>query len=141
MQEALIRCFTERMQGRADLEPAFDNQIHDDAQDYTLVMTDGVFEKDLTFLETGETVAFPQFAHGELLTEIEQIRAICRKMGTDCMVIDLTHPVLNFPVVRVIMPGVSDTLVFGSQLPRERDILTGFVAGERNAVASFFARG
>jgi len=38
------------------------------------------------------------------------VKSTVRSLKTDLIVIDQTHPVLDFPTVRVIMPGISDVL-------------------------------
>ena len=48
----------------------------------------------------------------DLFGEIEEIKRICTRFNTDFILLDHTHPVLNFPVVRVIIPRVSDFLPF-----------------------------
>ena len=114
MEEAAVRCFTERMQGRPGFMPKYDREIVDEVTDYNMYLRERVFEKDLSFLEPGDVVPLPRFSSGELAIEKEQVAAICRQLGTDCFVVDLTHPVVKFPVVRVTIPRVSDTMLYTS---------------------------
>jgi YcaO-like protein with predicted kinase domain len=115
-EEALTRCFTEGIQGRETLSSprkAFDRPViaGDRVKDYYSLMKCGVSPKDISFLQQGETVPFQQGpGKKDLMEEIEGLRQLVRRLGTDCVVLDLTHPVLRFPVVRVIIPGVSDFL-------------------------------
>ncbi|MBW2107427.1 MAG: YcaO-like family protein [Deltaproteobacteria bacterium] len=115
--EAITRCFTEGMQGRKSLEsprPELDRPVVPASRvdNYYLLMKCGICPKDIGFLEQGEQISYQATTCPDVLSEIEAIRAICKKLDTDCILLDLTHPVLDFPVVRVIMPGVSDFLPF-----------------------------
>ena len=115
--EALTRCFTEGIQGRETLtkpRPQFNKMIQPSARvsNYYLLMRCGLSPKSLSFLEDGEGRAFRPEGAPDLLTEIEGIRTICRRLQTDCIIVNQTHPVLQFPVVRVVMPTVSDFLPF-----------------------------
>jgi len=121
--EALSRCFTEAMQGRETLlaaSPQFDRPVvhRSRADNLYLLMKCCISPKDISFLEQGETVAYPAGRCGDIFQEIDAVKHICRTLQTDCIVLNLTHPVLNFPVVRVVIPGISDFLPFVS-----RDIL------------------
>ena len=123
-EEALSRCLTEYMQGRGTLSasrPGLDRPVvhRSRISNLYLMFKCGVSPKDISFLEKGETVALRGGRKEDLLSEIGAIKTICRNLGTDFIVLDLTHPVLGFPVVRVIVPGFSDFLAF---VPR--DILT-----------------
>jgi hypothetical protein len=68
--------------------------------------------KDISFLEQGETTTYKNMKIKDVLGEIEEIKKICEQFDTDCIILNHTHPVLNFPVVRVIIPRVSDFLPF-----------------------------
>ncbi len=68
--------------------------------------------KDISFLEQGETRPYQNIMVKDVLGEIEEIKRICKQFNTDLIVLDHTHPVLGFPVVRVVIPGVSDFLPF-----------------------------
>ena len=123
-EEALTRCFTEGIQGKETLtapRKAFNRPVipGDRVKDYYSLMKCGVSPKDISFLSRGETVPFPQWRKGDIAEEIESLKQIVSAMGTDCILVNLTHPILQFPVVRVIIPGVSDFLGY---LPP--DILT-----------------
>jgi ribosomal protein S12 methylthiotransferase accessory factor len=116
-EEGLIRCFTEGAQGRTNLKvprSALDRPIFRSAgvDDYYMLMRCGVAMKDISFLETGEVKAYRDKKCIDLWSEMQEIREICRKLDTDFVILDHTHPVLRFPVVRVVIPGVSDFLPF-----------------------------
>ncbi len=115
LEEALTRCFTEGMQGKETLtapRKAFNRPVLPRARvkDYYSVMQCGVSPKDISFLHQGETVVFPKWHKKDIAGEIEGLKQLVNAMGTDCILLDHTHPVLQFPVVRVVIPGVSDFL-------------------------------
>jgi len=115
--EALTRCFTEGIQGRETLykpRPRFNKQVQPDSQvsNYYMLMRCGLSPKAISFVQKGEQKDFKNEEAPDLLSEIEQIKNVCEKFSTDCIILDHTHPVLQFPVVRVVMPGVSDFLSF-----------------------------
>jgi len=124
LEEALCRCFTEGIQGKKSLRSPrahLDRSVSSRSQvdSYYLLMKCGVSPVDISFLEGGEVLPCRPWKADDISEEIETISSICRKLGTDCILLDHTHPVLDFPVVRVVIPGISDFLPF---LPR--DILT-----------------
>jgi len=126
-EEALLRCFTEQMQGKQlatfgsesnkcylwsefleYFEPNFQPTIL-----YRNLFRRYEFAGDLSFLEEGPVVPFhPLEPVYDCLLEIEKIKTISRQLQTDFIVVDHTHPLLNFPVARVIIPGFSDILPF-----------------------------
>jgi YcaO-like protein with predicted kinase domain len=117
LDEGLTRCFTEGMQGRKTLlapRPQFDRPVVDRSRlsDHYLLMRCGVSRKDISFLEQGEIRGYRNTRAKDIFSEIEAIKRICRELDTDCILVDHTHPVLDFPVVRVVIPRVSDFLPF-----------------------------
>ena len=115
--EGLTRCFTESMQGRETLSacrPQLDRPVVHRSQvdDFYLLMKCCVSLKDISFLEQGEIRPYKQIKIKDVFGEIEKIKGICKRFNTDFVVLDHTHPILNFPVVRVIIPRVSDFLPF-----------------------------
>lgn len=122
--EALGRCLTEVVQGRNTLKlptPQFDRPVahRSRVSNLYLLFKCCISQKEISFLEKGETVSYENHASKDIFSEIESIKQICKTLGTDFIIVDLTHPVLAFPVVRVVMPGISDFLPFVHQ-----DILT-----------------
>jgi len=77
------------------------------------------FTKRDFFLNEGEITNFRPWGKKDIFEEIKGIKQILRGLGTDCILLNHTHPILKFPVVRVVIPGISDFLPF---LPP--DILT-----------------
>lgn len=124
MDEALSRCLTEIMQGRSTLKmstPGLDKPVthRSSVENLYLLFKCCISQKDISFLEKGDTVAYRDNRSKDIFAEIEAIKKICRALKTDFIVLNLTHPVLKFPVVRVVVPGISDFLPFVN-----KDILT-----------------
>jgi len=117
LDEGLTRCFTEGVQGRETLKkprPALDKPVtrQSNADDLYLLMRCGVSVKDISFLEKGEVISYTEKNCKDIYGELDEIKRICRYLDTDAVILDHTHPVLDFPVVRVVIPGVSDFLPF-----------------------------
>ncbi len=117
LDEALTRCFTESMQGRNTLSsprPELDRAVipRSQVEDFYMLMKCSISLKDISFLEKGEIESYRSSKIGDISGEIEEIKKICKKFNTDYILLDYTHPILDFPVVRVIIPGVSDFLKF-----------------------------
>ncbi len=120
LDEGLTRCFTESMQGRETLSaprPELDKPLVHKSRvnNFYMLMKCSISPKDISFLEKGETVPYSNGKFKDISGEIEEIKDICRQFKTDCIILNHTHPVLKFPVVRVIIPGVSDFLPFLNQ--------------------------
>jgi len=121
--EGLRRCLLEGVQGRETLRaprPHLDKPVihRSRLNDLYMLMRCGVSMKDISFLEQGEAGTYKSIGIKDILGEIEEIKKICKALDTDCIILNHTHPVLNFPAVRVIIPRVSDFLPF-----LRRDIL------------------
>ncbi|MEE4607329.1 MAG: YcaO-like family protein [Desulfobacteraceae bacterium] len=118
LEEGLTRCLTEGMQGRTTLaapRPELDRPVvpRSRVNNLYLLMRCGISLKDISFLEQGETRPYPATTRiHDLHGELEALKAICRRLETDCIIVDHTHPVLQFPVARVIIPRISDFLPF-----------------------------
>jgi ribosomal protein S12 methylthiotransferase accessory factor len=117
MDEALSRCLTEVMQGRNTLKypsPDLDRPVSHRSRvdNLYLLFKCCISQKDISFLEKGDAIAYRDSRSKDISSEIEAIKTICQAMETDFIVLNLTHPVLEFPVVRVVVPGVSDFLPF-----------------------------
>ena len=115
--EGLTRCFTEGIQGRATLKkprPNFDKAVVHKAKvdDYYMLMRCGVALKDISFLERGTPKPFREKKCKDIFEEIDSIKKSCRQLKTDLVILNHTHPVLGFPVVRIVVPGISDFLPF-----------------------------
>jgi ribosomal protein S12 methylthiotransferase accessory factor YcaO len=109
-EQAIIRCFTERLQG-TDLEFETKNAIGRDAfvqNDFLPLFFEGVCPINLTNYRDGKIALFIPYRENNLNSAIDRCIDIAKRMKTDIIVVDHTHPVLDFPTVRVIMPGLSD---------------------------------
>ncbi len=148
MDEGLTRCFTESMQGRETLlapRPQLDKPLvhRSRVNNFYLLMKCCISPKDISFLEQGETGAYRNTKIKDVFSEIQELKKICNHFDTDCIILDHTHPVLNFPVVRVIVPRISDFLPFlnqdilVSEATRPSDTWRG--ARFRKIMQSFFA--
>jgi len=108
--EAIIRCFTERMQGtdfatERELGP---REEVDDPDRYLPSFFRGICPLDLTPYSTGTSVEYEPFTEENTADEVALCVSIAKAMNTDLVVVDHTHPVFKFPTARMIMPGVSD---------------------------------
>ncbi|MBW1704209.1 MAG: YcaO-like family protein [Deltaproteobacteria bacterium] len=117
LEEALSRCFTEGMQGKKTLlspRTKLNKAVVPGSQvkDYYMLMRYGISPKDISFLKEGEVANFPRGSKKDIFEEIEGLKNIARELRTDCILLNHTHPILNFPVVRVVIPGISDFLPF-----------------------------
>ena len=128
-EEALMRCFTERVQGRVDFQPSPKYQgvtctAPENVSDYYFLLEDRVTDADISYMEQGNRVSFPaNQMFRDCRDECEEIKKICRELRTDFIVVDHTHPVLQFPAVRVIMPGLSDVMAYYPPGLKTRDKL------------------
>jgi ribosomal protein S12 methylthiotransferase accessory factor len=118
--EGLRRCLLEGVQGRETLRaprPQLDKPVVPKSQmtDLYMLMRCGVSMKDISFLEQGEIRTYRRVEIKDVLGELEEIKRICSLFNTECIILNHTHPVLNFPAVRVIIPRVSDFLPFLKQ--------------------------
>lgn len=133
--DALLRCFTERMQGTtfdAEAKMLADDVLELD-QKYMPVMFSGVCPFDLSpFKNDGHSVHFVDWEENDTAKEIGLCKKIASTFGTDLIVVDHTHPMIGLPTVRVIMPGLSDfmkwwdpsklTVDFIGNIQREEDV-------------------
>ncbi|EKE26855.1 MAG: Cytoplasmic protein [uncultured bacterium (gcode 4)] len=124
LEEALTRCFTEyiQFQGRI-INGNTNNLIWDFFVDFGKTYESnnklfGLFRRydfdwNKTFLYKGNEINFKSLSFKKNLyfkEDLEQIKEICNKINSELLVVDLTHKILDFPVYRVIMPGISDIL-------------------------------
>jgi YcaO-like protein with predicted kinase domain len=117
LEEALSRCFTEGMQGKKTLlspRPKLNTPLapRSKVKDYYMLMRYGVSPKDISFLKKGEVTHFQRGGKKDIFEEIKGLKRIAGELKTDCILLNHTHPILNFPVVRVVIPGISDFLPF-----------------------------
>jgi len=108
--DAITRCFTERMQGTTLQTEANHGVVTEELlkSPYLPIFFKGVCPIDISSFKAGELTKFNNNSLNGTAVEIEECISIAKAMGTDMVVINHTHPVINFPTVRVIMPGMSD---------------------------------
>jgi YcaO-like protein with predicted kinase domain len=135
-EEALLRTFTEYTQGRRQhefIDPEADGSARevqlaklldhdfrrlrtqlDDCDNFMSSFMFGfVPYRDAGFLREGEIVAFQKGQqYRDCLQDIAHAREICKALGKDYVVVDLTDPAIGFPVAQVVIPGYSDVLPY-----------------------------
>lgn len=132
--EALRRMFTEYAQGRRKhefLDPrsqtltsdlnallaADFRQLRtqpDDCDNFLSAFMFGfVPYRDAEFLREGKTAPLNcKTSNDDCLGDIHQAISICETLGKDFIVVNLSDPQFDFPVVQVVVPGYSDVLPF-----------------------------
>jgi len=129
-EDALIRCFTEYTQGRRTdefirarrdeqarvLNVDFRNLkcVGDTGDNFLSAFMFGMVPyTHADFLRAGDVVPFDKGeCFDDCLDDIERSKEICRVLGKDYIVVDLTDPAIGFPVVQVVIPGYSDVLPY-----------------------------
>ncbi len=123
---AITRCFTEKIAGmRLSVFKKGYTSIYEDNlikklgakvtvnESYLGLIRKSRFFGDKKFLTKGKVIPFIQNKETyNFLMEIDYIKETCKKLKSDFIVVNLTHPILQFPTVRVIIPGYSSTLNF-----------------------------
>lgn len=125
--EAMIRCFTERLQ-RWDfynfkyhttmdlMWKTFFESVdieYEPRSLQSLLFRFNMFDGNLEHLiaDNGDEPSSEPFIDSkDCSVQLEKIKSICRMIDSDLVKVSLTHPVVDFPVVRVIIPGHSDVL-------------------------------
>ena len=132
--EAIIRCFTERMQGTSFEFEKSEGEISDDLKNdkHMSLFFKGVCPINLDKFKDGDNIDYIHNAINGTRLEIDACIDIAKSFGTDMIVIDHTHPILKFPTTRVIMPGLSDftkwwdesslTMDFMCKIQKEEDL-------------------
>lgn len=127
-ESAIIRCFTERLQG-TDLDLELRNSterdafIQNDKDDYLCLFFRGLCPVNLENRCDGKIVPFVSWYESDLDTCINKCISISKLMKTDLVVVNHTHPVLLFPTVRVIIPGLSDFIKWWNPEKITRDFI------------------
>jgi hypothetical protein len=140
LEEALTRCLTEEVQGDTQAEylrqdeydRLWDHLPHlnlghayDPARnirhpaEFRMFLQRYLTVGDLAFLDKdAPTIGIGDLtfrAAQDFQADIESLLTICESFGKDIYVVDHTHPVLAFPAVRVIVPGMST--IFSQAFP------------------------
>lgn len=135
INQALHRCFTEIVQGYTVIEykssrfkpheafwkccaqgdfNTFPLPFDDDSGMYFLSISEHF--GDTTFLnckQEKKRVKFedlPSYRNNDACQDVIDLVSLLRRDGRKAYVINATHPVLDFPVVRIVIPGMSDVL-------------------------------
>lgn len=125
-EEALMRCLTEYAQGYIlsniwDSEELWKEWFSLKKKRYIpprniwSALKFGCYSGNISFLRKGKTrdYEFHKYSNtGSLMEEISYIKEICEIIEKRLIIVDHTHPIINFPCVRVIIPGVSDIIPF-----------------------------
>lgn len=109
-ETAIIRCFTERLQGTNIQDETSNTMLRNDNypdRDLSLFFK-GICHIDLRKYCSSQKTSFVQHNETDLDICLNKCINIAKIMKTELVVVDHTHPILNFPVVRAIIPGVSD---------------------------------
>jgi ribosomal protein S12 methylthiotransferase accessory factor len=116
LEERMTRCLIECMQGRtADpttatvaVRAAYDRPVVSNPDNYTPLFSYGIPTKPVSFIDTSTRIAadrqFTAAAPADITEEIAAIRAICQALSSDWVAVDIGHPGVGFPVVRVVIP-------------------------------------
>ena len=131
IEEAITRCFTEEMQGfnsyeyecqkRIDLiwKKYFINKNKEykiECESYGNLLRKYDIKEDISYLEDNYSKVklneLKSIQNADFLDDIKEIVSICKRERWDFFVIDSTHPKLDFPVVRVIIPNISDVMEY-----------------------------
>lgn len=106
---ALKRAFTERMQGTSFEDERAFGFIDKNQTDLLMPLyLQGICMFDLKDHIPGDTVPMRDFTYECTHDALAGMKNIANILGTDIVVVDHTHPEIKFPVVRVVMPGISD---------------------------------
>lgn len=127
-ETAIIRCFTERLQG-TDLVYEHNNRALRESftshynNDLLPLFFKGVCPINLDMYIPGKIEDFTINNETDLNLCINKCINISKLMKTKLVVVDHTHPVLNFPTVRVIIPGMSDFIKWWDPKKITRDFI------------------
>ncbi|MBN1331174.1 MAG: YcaO-like family protein [Candidatus Heimdallarchaeota archaeon] len=139
-EEALLRCFTEYLQGKSlinitkrnyydiywnnflkNIDSSYNPPIN-----YLSIFRKYYYSGDLSFLEEGKITDFQQSELSfDCYEEIQHVKEICSKLATEVFVVNLTNTAFSFPVVRVVIPKISDTLSYYNE--NQPDIILNLI--------------
>jgi ribosomal protein S12 methylthiotransferase accessory factor len=114
--EAIIRCFTERMQGTSISKELVDseNSSEELLDGKMLLFFKGICPINLDNLKGNDYISYEKRVINSTKQEINKCIEIVKDLGTDLIIVNHTHPVIKFPTIRVIIPGVSDFMQWWS---------------------------
>ena len=130
-ETAIIRCFTERLQG-TDIKQEKAEWTLQDTNDYLPLFFKGICPINLDKYHSKKKITFVPHKENNLTSAINKCIGIAKLMKTDIVVVDHTHPVLDFPTVRVIMPGLSDFIKWWDPKKVTRNFLGNYNSEREN---------
>ena len=142
-EAAIIRCFTERLQG-TDLDfesknsPKRADFVQNDKNDYLCLFFKGICPVNLEDRCDGKVVPLIPRYELDLDTCIDKCISISKLMKTDLVVVNHTHPVLKLPTIRIIMPGLSDFIKWWNPEKITRDFIGKYSQKEVDYQDSLF---
>lgn len=108
-KEALKRAFTERMQGTSFADERRLGFVNPNETDVMIPLyLKGICMFSLDDFLPGPEVPFREFTYSTTGEAFDQMNTIANTLSSDFIVVNHTHKLLNFPVVRVILPSISD---------------------------------
>jgi len=132
--EALERCFTEYVQGKTNQAIMCTEDSQDRRRDdifwkyvleedesnikipedyYEILLSKSLYYGDMNFLDRSPDVVdygdVSTFKSDDFVQDVNRLTSLASRLGKRVYVQDWTHPRLLFPVVRVLVPGLSDT--------------------------------
>lgn len=132
-KEALKRAFTERMQGTSFQDERHLGFVNPNETDVLLPLyLKGICPFNLDEFKSGEEVPFRYTTYSTTGEAFERMKTITSSLNTDMVVVDHTHRQIKFPVLRLIMPKISDFIgwwepsrinlnFLGNILPKEEE--------------------
>lgn len=108
--EAILRCFTEILQGIYSIKNTniYSESINTKDNSEMMFLKNKTTNTDLKFLEKGELVSLDDFDYiTNIKEEFKKIFNIIKINDLRLLVVNHTHPIIKFPVVKVIIPGLS----------------------------------
>lgn len=111
-RNAIMRALTERMQGTTFAEERMLGPVDTDRLNFAYMdlFNAGKMPLDLAKYKAGPVIPFQDWVYRDTDEAFEMIKSVLTKLETKLLVLDYTHKVLRFPVVQVIVPGVSDNI-------------------------------
>jgi len=112
-RNAVMRALTERMQGTTFAEERLLGEIDDRDRHlkYHTFFNKGKAFFDLSKFRQGEIIPIKNWAYENTDSMFEVLKQIIDKLKSKLLVVDYTHKKLKFPVVQVIIPGISDNVM------------------------------
>ncbi len=129
LEEAILRCFTEYMQTldtgdekelmmrkETDLiykcwTEIIGNKYSGNMDPFRYLIRNYEYYSDLDFLDNGEIISYNNLKsiyNNDSLDDCNELISVCKRNNWDMLTVDYTHNIIGFPVVRVIIPPISN---------------------------------